>query len=610
MLKITILFVATIIGVSAIAPPTTGEDIYKTKCAMCHNGKVAEAPRFEALQMLTSKAIIKSLETGVMKTQGSTLSAKERKMVAAFISKQKDKQQNIVAGTCAASPKEEKNAQTLVSNWGNGLTNSRFINSENVGINEENVSKLTLKWVFAFPDATRARVQPTIAGNTLYTANQNGLVYALDRQTGCVQWTYQAEDEVRSSIVIGSDKKGMANRLYFSDFKANVYALDIQKKKLLWKHKMDSHPLATITGTLLLHEGRLYVPLSSTEIVAAYNPKYPCCNFRGSVAALNALDGSFIWKTYTVDEPKPQAINSAGVQNYGPSGAPVWSSPTIDVKRKCLYIGTGENYSHPTSLTSDAIIAMSLETGQILWSKQTQSRDAWNAGCIQAGSANCPENHGPDFDFGAPPILIQRNNMPDVLLAGQKSGMVYAFNPDSKGDIIWQQRVGRGGIMGGIHWGMASDGQTLYVPINDREAWEADKDKPAFPGLHAVDIDNGKILWSAIEKNRCKGDEKWNCGTGLSAAITLIKGVVFGGALDGILHAYSTKDGHVLWEYNTNRDFEAINGVKAFGGAIDSGGAIIVENQLFINSGYAKFGEKAGNVLLCFEVKNKPLNEK
>jgi polyvinyl alcohol dehydrogenase (cytochrome) len=605
MLKITALFVSVIILLSAISPtpPPSGEDIYKTKCAFCHGGTVAEAPRFEALQMLSTKAIIKSLETGVMKIQGASLTAKERASVAAFISKEKGKQpKSIIAGTCAQGQKSEKNAPIYVSNWGSDLNNSRFINSENTRINAENVSKLTLKWAFAFPNATRARVQPTIAGNTLFTADQNGIVYALNRQTGCVQWTFQAEDEVRSSIVIGADKKGKAQRLYFSDFKANVYALDIQKKKLLWKRKMDDHPAATITGTLVLHEGRLYVPISSTEIVSAYSPKYPCCNFRGSVAALNAQDGQLIWKTYTVDTPKPQAINSAGVQNYGPSGAPVWSSPTIDVKRQCLYVGTGENYSLPASLTSDAIIAMSLESGQILWSKQTQSHDAWNAACIQAG-ANCPVNHGPDYDFGAPPILVQRKDKSDVLLAGQKSGMLYAFNPDAKGAILWQQRIGRGGIMGGVHWGMACDGQTLYVPVNDREAWAADKDKPAFPGLHAVDIEQGKMMWSTIEKNRCTGDEKWNCGSGLSAAITLIKGVVFGGALDGVVHAYSAKDGSILWEYNTNRDFESVNGVKAYGGAIDSGGSVIIDNQLFINSGYAKFGEKAGNVLLCFDVK-------
>jgi polyvinyl alcohol dehydrogenase (cytochrome) len=256
------------------------------------------------------------------------------------------------------------------------------------------------------------------------------------------------------------------------------------------------------------------------QFISAYNPKYECCTFRGSVVALDAQNGDLIWKTYTVDEPKPTKSNSAGTLNHGPSGAPVWSSPTIDTKRNLLYVGTGENYSQPHTPTSDAIIALSLDDGKIKWVKQALSRDAWNGACTN-NSANCPENHGPDYDFGASPILVQRDSKQDIILAGQKSGWVFGLNPDNNGEIIWQQKVGRGGIMGGVHWGMASNDQTLFVPINDREAYPEDKDKPSKQGLHALNIENGAINWSLIEENRCKGDEKWNCGSGLSAAITL-----------------------------------------------------------------------------------------
>jgi polyvinyl alcohol dehydrogenase (cytochrome) len=593
------------LAVAWIVPnPPTGEELYLSRCTTCHGGAVKEAPRLEALQMLTSTAIVKSLETGVMKTQGATLTPKERLLVANFLSKVAPSSVNNLSGQCSPKAQKASKSKALVTNWGNGLTNLRHFESSKNGISTQNIAQLSLKWVFAFPDATRARVQPTLAGSTLFTANQNGLVYALDRASGCIQWTFQAEDEVRSAIVVDADKNGKAKRLFFSDFQANVYAFDVAKKQLLWKVKVDEHPAATVTGTLVLHKDQLYIPVSSTEVLSAYNSQYPCCNFRGSVVALSADDGAQVWKTYTIkEEPQPRAKNKEGVQNFGPSGAPVWSSPTIDVKRNCLYVGTGENYSHPTTTTSDAIIAMSLSNGEILWSNQTQIRDAWNAACVQKGLANCPDNHGPDYDFGAPPILVSQQNKPDLLLAGQKSGMVFAFNPDDKGSVIWQQRVGRGGIMGGVHWGMASDGKVLYVPINDREAWEIDKDKPARPGLHALDVETGKIRWSKIEENRCKGDEKWSCGVGLSAAISMTNDLVFGGALDGILHAYDVKNGTIVWEFDTNKDFQAVNQVKAFGGAIDSGGAVIVDNQVFINSGYAKFGEKSGNVLLCFEIK-------
>ncbi len=583
------------------AAPPTGEQVYLAKCAMCHAGNVAEAPRLETLQLLPANAIVAALETGVMKTQGATLTADERRLVAAYISKINQAKTGLVAGQCDDKIVSASLAKPRISSWGMGFGNARNTATK-IGITAANVPKLALSWVFAFPDATRARSQPTVVGNTLFTASQHGLVYALDTQTGCIRWTFQAENEIRSSIVVGTDANGMADRLYFSDFKATVYALDLKTRQLLWKKRVETHEQATITGTLSLDQGRLYVPVSSVEVVAAYTPTYACCTFRGSVVAMNADDGAVIWKTYMTDEPKPQAKNSAGVQNYGPSGAPVWSSPTIDPKRGVLYVGTGENYTRPSSDNSDAILALSLKTGAIQWVQQTVRQDSWNAGCTPPLGPNCPENHGPDYDFGAPPILVSRPGQPDLVLAGQKSGMVYALNPDQKGAIVWQKRVGRGGIMGGVHWGMASDGKTLFVPINDHSVWPQDKDKPALPGLHALNVTDGTALWSAIGQNRC-GEVAWQCSPGLSAPVTLIPGLVFGGSLDGMIHAYSTTDGKVLWEYDTNRDFESVNGVKAFGGTIDSAGPVIVGDQLFINSGYAKFGEKAGNVLLSFTIK-------
>lgn len=592
---------------SSYASDDVGKQLYTTKCAVCHGGTVAEAPRLEALQRLSAGTILKALENGVMRAQGASLTPAERRLVAEFISKAEATATHSQSGQCdqplSASAGDQK---PRISSWGMGLGNLRYSAAPDLRITAQNVSELSLSWVFAFPDATRARSQPTVVGNTLFTASQSGLIYALDIATGCTRWTFQADAEVRSAIVVGTDRNGMANRLYFGDFKANVYALDLRTRQLLWRKHIDDHDQATITGSLVVDRNRLYVPVSSTEVVAAYDAKYPCCTFRGSVVALDAADGAVAWKTYMTDTPAPQALNSAGTQTYGPSGAPVWSSPTVDVKRGLLYIGTGENYSRPASPTSDAILALSLATGAIRWVHQTISQDAWNAACTQPGLANCPDQHGPDYDFGAPPLFVSRPGKPDLILAGQKSGMVYALNPDADGAVVWQRRVGRGGIMGGIHWGMASDGETLYVPINDHDAWPADSAKRAFPGLHALNVANGTIKWSAIEKDRCEPGTKWGCAPGLSAAITLIPGLVFGGALDGMLHAYSTTDGRVLWAFDTNQDFQSVNGVKASGGTIDSAGPVVVGNQLFVNSGYAKFGEKAGNVLLAFTLKPNP----
>lgn len=583
------------------------KEVYDTRCAICHNGGSPEAPKIEALKLLPQERILAAFKTGVMQNQAAMLSDKQQLALAAYISEVDTDiaTTTIMKGKCA----EEETGAYLsdyprVDNWGIGLNNQRYYDQDDLRIDAKNVENLELSWVFAFPNASRARVQPTIVGNIVLTASQTGTIYALNRKTGCTQWTFQADAEIRSALVIGRDSTGRANRLYFGDFNATVYALDLGHRELLWKKRIDDHPVATITGTLSLFEDRLYIPVSSTEVVSAVDENYACCTFRGSMVALDRTDGSLIWKTYTIDEtPREQGTNSKGVAIMAPSGAPIWTAVTIDPKRRCLYIGTGENYTRPATETSDAIIAFSLDDGRKLWVQQTLPKDAWNGACVTLTSrANCPEDNGPDADYGAPPILVQVGDQ-DLLLAGQKSGFVHALDPDQQGAIVWKQLVGRGGTMGGVHWGMATDGETLFVPINDRGTYSINKEQPKVPGLHALNVADGKRLWSTIEENRCPPLSIRGCGPGISAAITLIPEVVFGGTLDGFIKAYAAEDGQELWAYDTKKDFEAVNGVKAFGGAIDSDGPVVVENQLFVTSGYAKFGEKEGNVLLAFELK-------
>lgn len=583
------------------------KELYETRCGVCHGGAIAEAPSIEALKLLPENAIVVALKTGVMKNQAITLTDEQHRQLAAFISEVDSEEvadADLTKGRCAEKDiGADQSAYPRIDNWGMDLQNQRYYKENDLQLNAQNVAKLKLDWVFAFPNSSRARVQPTIAGNTLFTASQTGTIYALDRHTGCTRWTFQANAEVRSALVIGRDSAGRANRLYFGDFFANVYALDLDRKQLLWKKKIDDHQDATITGTLSLYKDRIYVPVSSIEVGTAANDDYACCTFRGSMVALDVENGSQIWKSYTIEEaPQEQGKNAEGTSIMGPSGAPIWTAVTIDTTRGCLYIGSGENYTHPSTKTSDAIIAFDLASGEKRWIRQTIPKDAWNAACVTLTSrANCPENNGPDADFGAPPILVHHKGR-DVLLAGQKSGHVYALDPDDKGRILWTQLVGRGGFMGGVHWGMATDGETLYVPINDRGPYDLNKDKPKSPGLHAVDIDDGSILWSTIEKDRCGTFELRGCGPGLSAAITLTPEVVFAGTLDGWMKAYAKEDGRELWSYDTKRDYEAVNGVKAFGGAIDSDGPVVVENQVIVSSGYAKFGEKEGNVVLAFSI--------
>ncbi|MEM1120551.1 MAG: PQQ-binding-like beta-propeller repeat protein [Bacteroidota bacterium] len=580
--------------------------LFDTRCGVCHNGGSLEAPLVSALKLMPKERLLTAMKTGIMKNQAASLSDEQHEQLAAYLSEVEDgaETNEVVKGLCAdEAALVETTTSPKIDTWGMGYENQRYYNNNDLGITAENVNNLALDWVFAFPNASRARVQPTIAGNTLFTASQLGTIYALDRHTGCIRWTFQADAEVRSALVIGRDSINNATRLYFSDFNAYVYAVDLTNQKLLWKVKIDDHPNATITGTLSLFEDRLFIPVSSTEILESADENYPCCTFRGSLVALNKEDGAMLWKTYTIqDEPTKQGVNSAGANKMGPSGAPIWTGVTVDSARRTVYVGTGENYTRPTTKTSDAIMAFSMDDGAVRWVTQTLPDDAWNGACVTLLSrANCPEDNGPDADYGAPPILVNYSGK-DLILAGQKSGQVTAMDPDNGGAIIWQQQVGRGGTMGGVHWGMATDEETLFVPINDRGLYDINGDIPKAPGMHALRVSDGKKLWATIEEDRCPGFTLRGCGPGISAAITLTPEVVFGPALDGILKAYATDDGRELWAFDAKRDYESVNGVRAFGGAFDSDGPVIVENQLFVTSGYAKFAEKEGNVLLAFKV--------
>jgi polyvinyl alcohol dehydrogenase (cytochrome) len=576
-----------------------GYELYENNCASCHSGGVREAPLKASLKRLTVNHIFTSIDKGIMSGQAGHLTKDERASIASFLGVKP-----VVAKSDSyfcedTSDVSRQKGAVNTRTWGFGLSSERMLSD--TLIDEENVGALTLDWIFAFPNVTRVRSQPTVVGRTIYIGSADASIKALDLERGCLEWEFPIEAEVRHAISADVDDQGNATHLYFGDLDGNIYGFDIASQQLLWKREADAHPAATMTGSMVLHGARLFVPVSSLEIILAVKPEYECCVFRGSIIAVDKKTGNTIWQTFTTAKPEPQGQNISGTKKYGPSGAPIWSSPTIDTKRGFLYVGTGENYSNPASDTSDAIMAMSLETGAIQWVNQVTTGDAWNASCGRGGGANCPENPGPDFDFGAPPILTVGQDGKDIILAGQKSGRVYAFDPDNGGEMLWQKQVGRGGIMGGVHWGMATDRERLYVPISDVTVYKRDAHKPAKSGLHAVDIVTGDPLWSTLTEDNC-GDEKWNCSPGLSAAATVVPGVVFAGGLDGMLRAFAVDTGAVLWKFNTRRHFGTVNGIEAFGGSFDSDGPVIVGDRLLVTSGYDKWGLAPGNVLLSFKL--------
>jgi len=595
-----------------------GAKVYEQRCASCHSGNVPRAPQLNVLKQKRAEDVLDALVTGVMLFVGWGMPDAERRAVAEFITGKEigaDQLNATTTNMCPQAPGEFTVDETAPqwNGWGASPTNTRSQSAERAGLTAEQVPNLKVKWAFGYPTGTVAS-QPTVVGGRVFVGTLRGQVYSLDAATGCVYWAVKHPTGIRSALSItrvpnANPAKYVA---YFGDFSATVHALDARTGAELWKTKVDSHPIARITGAPQYHDGRLYVPVTSLEEVSGSDPKYPCCTFRGNLVALDAWTGKQIWKTYTIQEKsKPRAKNKLGVQLYGPAGASIWSSPTLDPEGGRIYVTTGDNYSDPASKTSDAIVAFDMKTGKFLWSQQFLTNDAWNVACGSGDETNCPKAKGPDLDFGSSSILQKLPNGKRVLVAGQKSGMVYAIDPDANGKRLWEQRASKGGIAGGIQWGPAADSELMYVAISDigmiiKDDPEAGRISTLDPtvggGIHAFRLENGEKVWS-VPPPGC--GERKNCSPAQSAAISAIPGVVFSGSEDSHLRAYSTRDGKVIWEHDAAQEYKTVNGVKANGGSFDSAGPTIAGGILYTNSGYGQFGGLAGNVLLAFSVDGK-----
>lgn len=595
------------IGENSEAHP--GEILYQEHCAACHQGETTRAPHKMFLEMLSPAVIVRTMNEGVMQQQAKNLSTDEKFQLAEYLTGVQAAQSAYKLKDCEVENLQFDYEQPpFASGWGIDPGNSRYIQSEVAGLPSSDVSRLRLKWAFAYPGATRARSQPSYAGGAIYVGSQDGTVYSLDADSGCVRWTFAANAEVRTGITFTPWRAGelpdQHPSLYFADLLARVYALDAVTGNLIWSTKVDQHPSATVTAQPVLYKGHLLVTVSSLEVVPAADPGYACCTFRGSVTRLNAATGEQEWKSYTIQEtPTEVGRNTAGTPMLAPSGAPSWNSPTVDEIRQSIYVGTGENYSSPAQGSSDAIIAFNLVDGTIKWIHQTTPGDAWNLACMPfiVDQTNCPVENGPDVDFAAPPILIRGSDQ-DILVAGQKSGDVWGLNPDT-GDQIWHTKAGRGGNQGGIHFGMAAEGETVFVPMSDYDDSMLPVEESR-PGLYAYNAWDGKMLWESPTENIC-GDRA-NCDPGISAAITAIEGIVFAGHMDGRLRAYDSQNGQVVWEIDTTQLTETLSGEIAHGGSMGGGsGPMIVNGMLYMNSGYGLYFHMPGNVLLAFSVDGK-----
>ncbi len=569
-----------------------GATVFNTLCATCHKeNSPVNAPAPEALKAMPVAAIQAALDTGKMKTIAAGLSESERTAVAKYLG---------VAGVesiaksahCASNPPLVATAPSATG-WGIDAANSRYQNAQAAGLTAADVPKLKLKWAFGYPGVTTAFGTPTVYGGSVFIGSADGTVFSLDAQSGCIHWTYKATEGVRTGLVFSNDGK-MA---YLSDLHAWVHAINPQTGALLWKTHVETNSDASIAGTPKLDGDRLYVPISGgEESVGAANPKFACCKMRGSIVALDAKTGKQIWKSYTIsDPPKLTGKTSAGVENWGPSGASAWTSPTIDSKLHAIYIGTGVNFSAPATPTSDSVMAFDEATGRALWTTQAVQGDLFNFGCTTEQKPNCPAPPGSDHDIGSSPILKDIGGGKRILVVAAKSGMAYGLDPDQGGRIVWKTKVNEGGTEGGVIWGGSSDSKNAYFALSD---WDPTKPEVG-GGMVALDIATGKKVWSApAEKPACMAVK--GCSAAQPGPTSVIDGAVFAGSDDGHMRAYSTTDGKILWDFDTNKDFMTVDGVKAHGGSIDGTGATIAGGMVYTNSGYSRIPVMPGNVFLAF----------
>jgi len=537
--------------------------------------------------------------------QASVLSNEEKALIVDYLAAEEDDSW-LAATMCDANQRQvDLNQPVYLSGLGVDSNSSRNMTAEAAGMSTDDFADLELAWALGFPDANALRASPVIVGSTIFfSATGTRKVLALDANSGCAKWVFDSPTRLRSSLSYGELTEGGKKAVIYGDAEGFVYAIDALNGELIWSSDVRSHGRGVrLTGGMVLNQGKVYVPVSASGVSQGGTPIFECCVGHGEIVALDASSGDIDWVYHTMPEAEYTGeLNSIGVRLRGPSGAPIWSTPTVDRKRNQLYVTTGENTSHPATSTSDAIIALDLTSGEEIWLFQGLWNDVWNTACGRNGP-NCP-NQKPstlaDKDFGGSALLIERGEG-DVLLAGQKSGDLWALNPDT-GALLWNQRVGTGSTLGGNHWGIASDGERVYLPINDPGSQRGTYNPR--PGVYSFFVASGEPSWFHEARADCADriDRLRNCESryGFSVTPLLVDGGFITGSIDGRLMIFDKDNGDILFQYDTVQDYQTVNGVPGFGGAIDAHGIAAGGGLILVNSGYGRMGGTAGNVLLAF----------
>lgn len=602
--SVTGVMLAGSFAINSHAGDVDGETLYNQYCAVCHaDPDDGRTPPRQALLGFTANSIHHSLTRGNMRPQAAALTEEQIIVLSEYLA---DGRYDASLTDSVAQCENEMPAFDLgaVENWngwGNGLGNARFQGSDGTNINAGNIDQLELVWAFGVQGVTVSRAQPTIISDTMILGSPSGTVYALDIHTGCAYWTYTALGEVRGAIPVTYSEPHGLYLAAVADATNRLHVIDARSGEMIWYDDVDDNPYARSTGSPVIHGDQVFVPVSSTEVSAAARPDHHCCTFRGNVAAFDIHLGDRLWHTYVMEEAVQVGENRLGNPVLAPSGAPIWQAPSVDPERNLVYAGTGQNYSRPTTETSNAVIAFDMDSGDIRWSFQTEPDDAFTMACtIGADHPNCPDP-GPDLDIGAPILPVTLSDGRELVVTGTKGAVIFGLDPDKGGEVIWKTRIGQGSPLGGVHWGMTYIGDTLFVPNADRTTGQVDF--PRQPGLHAIDMKTGEVLWYTPAPQRC-ADGQRGCFDNYSAPATATDDLVLAGSLSGVLFAHDPQTGDVIWEYDTRQEYQTINEVEARGGSLDSTGPVLSGDYMIVNSGYSTFGQLPGNVMLVFRLRN------
>ena len=509
----------------------------------------------------------------------------------------------IVAGGMFTA--RDASAQTGWPSGGHDLQNSRH--QPYSTLTARNVSGLLKKWeVTTAGDVTAS---PAIDGDYLYFPDSAGFLYKVHRKTGAVAWQRPVSDYTgipgdfaRATPAVSGDRLvlgSQSGRIFSAPQPARVFAVDKHTGAALWSTQVDSTTMSYVTTAAVIVNGVAITGVASNEeLIAGFVPKaFWTWYFRGSVVALDVATGAQLWKTYTV----PQGYYGGGV--WG-------STPAVDLDTNQVFVATGNNYMVPQSaldcLTNggtpgaclspdnhfNSIIALDLKTGAIRWARKGLSYDAWNVGCglgvpgfVVPPNDNCPSPAGPDWDFAQGPMLFSDDSSGKKTMvgAGQKSGMFWAFRI-SDGAPAWSRQVAPGGVTGGLQWGSATNGKTIYVAVANSGPSTNGGGVGALPWT----LKNGTTVtsggWAALEART--GKVEWTTadplGSRAEGAVSLANDVVFGCNLDfarGTMYALDARTGTPLWSFDS-------------GGACNAAPSIF-DDMVFWGTGtFAGFGPK------------------